>query len=285
MTAQYKVHFPLVMAGGDPRGEALGRALRGVAGNAGRADLDERVHWRGHGIEWCHSWTEWHGYHEGIELIPMLWGRYRWLGGRRIDYLQRLNRNVPSDYDGWIIFINEPTLSGQANMTPREAAELWLQAIKLYPFAKWTSPQLLIGHDAPLYAGQLQTARSWLAEWWRLIPYFTRHRVRAWAYHNYIDDPQRQARRSLEWASWLRSGLDDGDRQELWVTEWGLGMAGRDDEGESAVRELRDWYDQQVDRHAFFTNYEPADEYPHSQNTLLFRADGTPTGLGRGWLS
>lgn len=276
----HTVFLPLVMRDAQPAKPVA--AGRGLAGNPWRHGIPDRYHGAGHGIAWCHSWNMWHGVRDGVERVPMLWGLDRYMPQRkRIDYLAMAEARLPSEYDGWLIFVNEPTFNGQAWLNPNTAAWLFAEVCRLFPQAKLTSPQMALWH--PEMPDQFERAQRWLTRWWEMIGYHDglQDRLMAWAWHNYFGDYETQVWKNMAWGGWAMSLK----RAEAWVTEWGFDGRGHGDGGEALTRRLAEWYDQHVTRHALYTNYVDTSTWwgALSGGNVMFDAAGTVTGIGRGW--
>jgi hypothetical protein len=209
-------------------------AQRGLAGNPWNHQIPTRYHGRGHGITWCHSWNTWYTPKDGVERVPMLWGLDRYMpDGKYMDYLDNALQQIPTSYSGWFIFVNEPTLTGQSNLTPNTAAWLFRVACEHWPNAKFTSPQVTIWH--PHRSDQWEIAQNWLGAWWHNIGYHNlQHRVRAWAWHNYDPDPAQHILRTQRWGGWVMGQVKP---LEGWVTEWACG-------GEQNNYWVSSWLDQ-----------------------------------------
>lgn len=287
---RHTVHIPLVYAGAKPQADNPQEPIpagRGLAGNPWRRGIPERYHGRGHRIGWSHSWNWWHGVRDGIELIPMMWGLARYMPhGKHKNYLEEARKlNWRLEYDGWLIFVNEPTFSGQAILNPTTAAWLFKEVCELFPKAKITSPQMAIWH--PERPDQLEIAQGWLGHWWYCLGYHDglRERVAAWAWHNYFTNYDEHVYANQRWGSWVATMRP----AETWVTEWNTWGPDHADGGEELVRKLAEWYDEWTDRHALYTNYVDTSTWYGSASGGAMMFEDEPSGrirvsgIGRGW--
>lgn len=143
--------------------------------------------------------------------VPMLWGMRSPSGNW--DPVNQLYNDVPSEYDGELIYINEPDLEWQANMTPQEASDLFAVLAVHYLHTKFVVgnvSQRDISHGGP-----------WLREFLTLLGPELRARIWRIGWHWYDYDPYR---RDLNYALETIYGvLDDFGLDGLpsWVTEMG----------------------------------------------------------------
>jgi hypothetical protein len=248
-------------------------SMWGLAGDPFRKEVKKRYHGRGHNIEWCHSWDSRHTPQDGVEWVPMLWGDKRFTPDGVIDYWQNAVKGIPRNYAGWLIFINEPTLTGQSDMTPSSAAALFARACEQWPKARFTSPQMTIWHSD--WDDQLERAQRWLWRWWVNVGQLKlQHRVKAWAWHNYDPAAAAHIYRTQRWGSYVMGHIQP---LEGWVTEWSVG-------GEVATRWVSTFLDGNTNRHAYFTNWgDPSKWWVGDTSNYLFDFNGQVTPSGRGW--
>lgn len=142
---------------------------------------------------------------------PMLWG-VRSPGGTW-DPVVKLYRDIPRNYDGELIYLNEPDLEWQANITPQEAADLFAVLAADYQEMKFVAgnvSQRDISHGGP-----------WLREFLALLGPGLRERIWRIGWHWYDYDPYR---RDLNYAvETIYSVLAEFGLDQLpsWVTEMG----------------------------------------------------------------
>jgi hypothetical protein len=211
----------------------------------------------------------------------MIWGLTRpEYPNYGLDYAkQKLSR----DYSGWLLVLNEPADHAQANLTPSEGAFLWQEVCRFWPRAKLVGPQMLIAMQGTAFYAR---AQGWFQQFWALLPNWARDRVAAHSYHNYLFYADEHVWQSALWMDWC-SGLA-GERP-YWVTEWGVNADWHGDGGESAVKTIRDWYDNEprVVRHAYYIPYVSGGN-GWDDGWVQFRMygdSGLPTAIGRGWLA
>lgn len=277
----YKIYFPLAFGHTAVHGRPIpappSNHKRGVAGFTwSRVAL--AYHWRGSNIAWGHSWRPDTGTIEGVERVPMVWGRWR-PAHPQYEFAHAV-QVLPSTYDGWLLVMNEPDDAGQANMTPAQGVALWMDCCAAWPDAKLVGPHLLTALDGHAYFAR---AQAWFTAFWEALPAEGRQRVSAHAYHVYLNDPTAHQIHAAAWMDWC-DGLTGAGRP-YWVTEWGINAdAHPADGGEAAVRAVAQWYDGQarVARHAYFIPWiAPEDGWAGFR---LYGDDGHPTAVGRGWL-
>ncbi|MCB0284451.1 MAG: hypothetical protein KDF60_17840 [Calditrichaeota bacterium] len=97
---------------------------RGLAYNLTEAaDLDTLKN----SVSWWYNWhyvtTAPQGYYEDyqMEFIPMLWG-----GNRAVDFTQVKTFILNHPETEYLLVLNEPNLTDQANQTPQQAAASWI---------------------------------------------------------------------------------------------------------------------------------------------------------------
>lgn len=153
------------------------------------------------GTKWYYNWGVSPPLCSGIEAVPMIWGEGsagKSLGGN----------------SEWVLWFNEPELTGQDNyISPERAAQLWNANIGAYLGKKHVSPAI--------------TDLSWLSRFLVLVP----QKPNAIAVHYYAwRDLDAEIARTMEF---LRQTIDLAQRYgigEVWLTEWaGLhGWMGQD---------------------------------------------------------
>jgi len=161
-------------------------------------------------ISWYHNWSMSQNDH-AAEFVPHFWCDI-WQDGDSdnfVDYIAEVSM-LPSDYDGYMLFLNEPDLAApQCNITPAYGAQL-------YNWVKATIPNVkLIG--VQVSHGDGIRGFKWLREWRNEVLNTSGAYPDMWRYtiHEYNDDPRPQVEALLSLqAEW---GIDT----PLWVTEFG----------------------------------------------------------------
>ena len=250
----HTLYLPIIYAGPYP-------ALKGVSHHpAMYSDLIPL------NVEWYYDWRFRPPVdHQGSGYVPMIWGR----GTMR--FLDEAIENArPS---GWLMGFNEPDLESQANISPREAAELWRQIEARADDIKLLSPAP--SHEHP----------EWL---WEMVTEYEKKygrnpRFDAIAAHLYSPDP--------EWAkSYLihvrQDALAHGYDVPIWLTEFG-GICTIPPPGngnERLMRELVPWMQEQswMDRYAWYKAMMSPNiaGWEWRYCSLLDYKTGQPTELG-----
>jgi hypothetical protein len=203
------VYIPLVITPLQYKGLALADPLH-------PGDIDAL------GASWWYDWTPTGG-------VPMLWSG-------------RPSTDIPQHYAGYILVLNEPNLSSQANVTPYEAVKRLAILRAYYPDAR------LLCCGVSIWAG------DWMREFWQLGG-----RPDAWHVHAYTESyitPDYVKRDLTAWHN-----LTGGD---YWVTEYGSPAGSLVD-----FRAVTEWFmaQQWIKRIAAYTNRQP---------------DGVPWAIGEG---
>ena len=273
----YRLFMPLVAKAGAiaPEPEPLPWSKRGVAGFTW-SQVVERYRWSGSRITWGHSWGLHTGTGQGVERVPMVWGMTR---PAHPHYgLAYALENLPRDYDGWLLVLNEPADENQSNISPLGGADLWLAVCEGWPLAKLVGPQMLAGMDG---TGFYARAQGWFQQFWAALPAWGRARVAAHSYHIYHSLANEHTQVARQWMDWCDAVAG---ARPYWVTEWGVNGSWHPvDGGKRAVREIAAWYDaeQRVARHAYFIPWIDAGDGWGAYR--MFGDNGMPTGIGRGW--
>lgn len=197
------------------------------------------------------------GFRGDLETIGAQWS-YTWTDKSDPPLLKfgNISPNIPPDYDGYILFLNEPNVSIQANLSPDEAARRFEIARAYYPDAEI------------LCCGVSVFAVDWIREF-----YETGARPDGWHVHAYTESwiTPAVAQRMLLAQYKITGGY-------YWVTEYGSPAGSLSDF--SAMTEFfigTDW----ISRIAAYTNREPIGEWwSIGQGVNLVNADGTLTPIG-----
>ena len=194
--------------------------------------------------EWNYDWTP-------TGQVPMLWG------GNPSDA-------IPGDYTGDLLFLNEPNLETQSNVTPDEAVAKLAVVRAAYPRAR------IIGCGVSV----------WATGW---VYYFLRAGgvVDAWHVHAYTEEwiTPAVAQNYL-----MQHHLQTGG--EYWITEYGSPAGSLND-----FRSMTEWFMRQpwITRIAAYTNRQPEGvPWAIGKGCDMVRADGTLNPIGeyyRGLLS
>lgn len=143
--------------------------------------------------------------------VPMLFGVRSPSGNW--DPVAQFYNDIPRNYGGELILINEPDLEEQANMTPREVADLMQVIAGDFPNAK-----LVVGNVSQR---DISLGCPWLTEFLTLIGPDLRARIWRIGWHWYDYDPER---RDLNYAVETVYGVlaELGlEHLKSWVTEMG----------------------------------------------------------------
>lgn len=98
-----------------------------------------------------------------------------------IDMYGRLEK-LGYDYEGTILFLNEPNQPGQCTLSPSAAVRIFQNAKTICPLAKWTLPQ--VSHVD--YLNSWQWTREFLNQLFGVLP-FANHYISYGSFHSYID--------------------------------------------------------------------------------------------------
>lgn len=223
------------------------------------------------GATWYYDWGPHPALCEGVEAVPMIWGR-------------GINVEIGGNSQ-WLLGFNEPELSTQttsglapeiklqANITPTLAAELWREIEILHPDKKLVSPATVF--------------LVWLTTWWNEYQrlYGAIPRVDAVAIHCWQQMTAREAanlcRRQVTQA---RAWANERGISEVWCTEWYQfscfpeGMEG----SVAYLEEMLPWLETHADRHAWFQVMDSANWFgPYCETDLV--QDGALTQLGQSY--
>jgi len=162
----------------------------------------------------------------------MLWCDTWPANGGGFHYINQGIANLGYDYDGPLMFLNEPELASQCDMTPAEAAAFYEQARDTFPLAHFVGPN--ISSDG----------LPWLAEWYDLIIADGLPLPETAAIHSYLDEePHLLIDR-------LFAVLDDypGAAGKVWVSEFGNCNP---EQAQNMIESYQS--DTRVERYAWFT--------------------------------
>jgi hypothetical protein len=224
-----RVFLPSIMMGDEP--------FKGLA----IADMDHFDDIYVLGGEWWYDWTS------PLDLysakVPMLWSGLP-------------STNIPSDYTGWILAMNEPNVSTQLNITPSEAVSR-LNALRTsYPYAK------ILCCGVSIWAG------DWTEDFWDLGG-----RPDAWHVHAYTEEwitPTFVQSELTEWHT-----LTGGD---YWISEFGSPAGSLSD-----FQAVMTWFEQQswITRVSAYTNRQPEGApWAIGEGVEMVNDDGTLTPIG-----
>lgn len=143
------------------------------------------------GAKWYYDWSSNPPICDGVEAVPMIYGASS--AGKPV-----------GGNSSWILWFNEPELTGQNNyLTPEQAAQLWNDNVDKYPGKKHVSPGV--------------TDLVWLSRFLSLVS----RKPDAIAIHYYAwRGLDAEIARTTEF---LRQAVDLAQRYgigEVWLTEW-----------------------------------------------------------------
>lgn len=196
------------------------------------------------GASWYYSWGPSQSFSTDIEFVPMLWG------GSPSD-------EIPHDYAGNLLFLNEPNIKSQSNITPQAAVDKLAIVRQRYPLAR------VIGCGTSIWA-----AASWVSAFLRAGGV-----VDAWHIHAYVEawiTPQHV----IDYARQYH----DMTGGAYWVTEYGVldGDVGKMREITEAFMDMP-W----VERIAAYTNRQVSDQsWTIDKRVEMVRGDGSLTPVG-----
>lgn len=143
---------------------------------------------------------------------PLAYGR------EAADYFEIAETALGHDYDGWLLFLNEPNeygtdTGGQCEMTPRQAAFFYKSVVTLYPYAEVVGP-VVSQHDYPHW--------WWMRQWYQWITQLNLPMPAAAAAHFY-DAAGTNPIHLTDLTTSLRELLAEfpGAPDTIWLTEFG----------------------------------------------------------------
>ena len=194
---------------------------------------------------WYYTWTLNPGLWQGPEFIPMWYCTHT-----PAHVLQVLG----ADYDGYLLFLNEPDRVEQCHQTIEEAVDYYLMVRSTLPQAKLIGPQTI--NSTNLNFG------AWTGAWREAVRQRTGSYpdVAGYGFHVYPyyngDVTTRQAMQS--WCDSLSEWGELGVK-EIWVTEFGVhNFDGTPQEVQAELTGMLDLFENgmgscQVDRYAYYT--------------------------------
>lgn len=198
-------------------------------------------------IGWYHTWIipDTNPLEEyGVETYPVFWCDVYPSDAQgdevRIDYKQDALQKLGPDYDGYLLFLNEPDLPApQCDRTPREGAELYVWVKQNLPQAKLVGP--MVSHVDALDGWR------WLQAWRQEVIALTDTPPDLYAYsiHDYTLGELSYVADTLHD---LMTAWGDGDKS-MWVTEFGSQSPQR-------IAQMIDFYNNDA-RIARFAGYTP----------------------------
>lgn len=196
------------------------------------------------GAAWYYSWTPSPPFSTDVEFVPMLWGG-------------NPSEEIPADYAGDLLFLNEPNIATQANVRPAAAVDKLAVVRARYPRAR------IIGCGTSIWC-----ANSWVKEFIE-----AGGRVDAWHIHAYIES-WITPRKVIDYAKQYHD-LTGGT---YWISEYGS-MTGNVDE----LRTVTEWFTAQpwVERIAAYTNRQPIGvPWAVDRRVEMVREDGGLSPVG-----
>lgn len=237
------------------------------------ARLDERVAQMPADIQYWRGWqrTQPAGDRYGLRATQGLWCDFYYhpiySGGRLIPQYGAID--LPEDFDGYLLFLNEPDLPGQCSASPKRAAQLYTHIKATLPNAQLVGPGI---SDRDWVAGF-----AWLEAWWTAVVQLTGEppRMAAWDVHNYTDTaPPLAPYDSLE--KWLR--VRGVEKPKFFVSEWGACTVER-------IIEMRSAFDAdpRIIRHYIYDQTGAEWDGPGRCIILFDESTMEMTALGRAW--
>lgn len=188
------------------------------------------------GVGWWYNWSPYPDFNKHAplldsEFVPMLWGK-----NPRAVATMKYTYGCP-EYDGPVLWLNEPDLYTQADATPAEGVALLEEIIRVCPRAKVIGPQM----------GPFDREYQWLKSFWKL--WVDKHGApppTTMSIHIYNTKyPER-------WIDALYEALPDY-AGKVWITEFAY--CGGGDRKEAFLKHLRVFNeDSRVERFAVFAN-------------------------------
>lgn len=192
----------------------------------------------------------------GAKHIPMIWGDIHLASARQL---------IDADEAGYILFLNEPNLASQANLSPLEAAYLWGIIKNRYPKAIFVGP--CVSHDDYLWHDW-----SWTREWYATIESLGLAVPDVGCLHSYIASEPPSALVD----SFFDLMAEVGGPQTAWMTEF---AACTPELISDMINTYRD--DLRIERYFYFT----IRGWPDNPQCLnLIDENGELTIAGRAWI-
>ena len=227
---------------------SAGGAMKGVGLTLGECRSHGRTQseCKLYDVDWAYVWGPGAPTIEGVETVPMIWGKF--------DGCPTLRGSST-----WVMGFNEPDRSTQSNMTPAEGARYWRQLEQCYP-----DRQLLSPAPSHLDPGWLEDMRGAYIDSYGQPPRFD-----ALAAHCYYN---RATRCRLNIVHWYDDWLDEWDVPGgIWLTEFARVVRDKDSQA-AGMRDYLDWLndDPRITRYAWFAHTYSGDEpWAFWQNTSL----------------
>jgi hypothetical protein len=235
----------------------------GKAGIAWALGNDKSIQvFKGPKVDWYYTWSPWRSGEAdqaGFNFCPMFWGE------KQTNDFKNL---VKAGYANCVLGFNEPNQSGQAEMTPNRAADLWRQYIDPLANEGYTtvSPACT---NAP-------SGKTWMRDFFNACQGC---RINAMAIHFYGTDPQ-------EMIKYIQD-MHETFGMDIWVTEYACqdfsGKNQQCDQGKvfDFMNTVNDWMDSTgyVKAYAAFgAMHDMANVNPTNQ---LLAPNNQLTALGR----
>ncbi|KAF7300142.1 Glyco-hydro-cc domain-containing protein [Mycena kentingensis (nom. inval.)] len=205
-------------------------------------------------ISWYHHWE--YGpvsqMPSNVEWVPMFWGSSKW------DKWSQRKEEMKKKLPKYLIGFNEPDISGQANMSPQDAAGIWMQEI--HPYG-----QKGVKLVSPAIAWNLDWTASFLSELSKRGGY-----VDVISLHWY--GSYKDFEKFKKFVSTARSRFN----KNIWITELGVtsSSGATQQQTKQFMMQAFQWMDSTgyIDRASWFGCFEasrPPDAYATAKNALL----------------
>ena len=205
----------------------------------------------------------------GLELHPNFWCDIYFLPPNFLLSQLPVFDLLGSEYDGYLLFLNEPDLSsygmhGQCEVTPRRGAELYVYTKAMLPLAKIVGP----GISHVDYYNDFM----WLTKWFNHVVSLTGGppQMYAWDIHTYVQDGDPLAPVNALEQFLVSRGVTE---PKFFISEWGSCNVGR-------LIEMKVAFDND-DRVLSHSIYEQSHAYwdGESRCILLFDESSSPLEL------
>ena len=143
--------------------------------------------------------------------------------------------DIPVEYSGYVLVLNEPENAGQANLTPAQAAARVLAVAQARPDAR-----LIVGGYG--YFGREQ--------WPQFVSALGDYRPAGWHVHGYVEASQYWTVTLADVTAWWTTARAQAPGGEFWITEFADTVDGQHAQGLLGFVRGAAW----VDRHSWFAN-------------------------------
>ena len=197
---------------------------------------------------WYYTWSLFPGLWEGQgpEFVPM------WPCHGTVDYVVS---TLGSDYDGYLLFLNEPDIEEQCYMSVDEAVDYYLMVRNALPQAKLIGPQTITSTNLN-WGAWTNAWREKVRERTGSYPDVAGYGFHVYPFYN-SGIPTQQAMQS--WCDSLASWGELGSK-EIWVTEFGVhNFDGSPQQVQAELTEMVNLFENglgncEISRYAYFTD-------------------------------